>query len=87
MVTFGLIDFKTGEKYSTDKAYDGGIDGYHIDSEHRNLIVPSRVVIPPNIHLGVRSLLYSGFRQSAWRNDSLIRDCSIIKYCLLPGWY
>jgi hypothetical protein len=37
MVKFGLLDFKTREKYITDKAYDGGIDGYFIDSVNRNI--------------------------------------------------
>lgn len=37
LVTFGLLDFRSREKYITDKGYDGGIDGYYIDSEHRKV--------------------------------------------------
>lgn len=37
MVAFGILDFKKREKHITDKAYDGGIDGYYIDTEHRKI--------------------------------------------------
>lgn len=37
MVTFGILDFKAREKCVTDKSYDGGIDGYHIDRDHRKI--------------------------------------------------
>lgn len=36
-VLFGITDFKTRERYITDGSYDGGIDGYYIDSETRRI--------------------------------------------------
>src|ERR1700674_1457020 len=34
-VRFGLLDFTEREHFITDGGYDGGIDGYYIDSEAR----------------------------------------------------
>ncbi|MFI5095264.1 MAG: AIPR family protein [Candidatus Acidiferrales bacterium] len=36
-VSFGLLDFIEREHFVTDGAYDGGIDGYFIDSENRKI--------------------------------------------------
>lgn len=36
-VKFGLLDFKTREEFITDDSHDGGIDGYYIDSENKNI--------------------------------------------------
>lgn len=33
-VSFGLVDFDERERYITDDSYDGGIDGYFINSEN-----------------------------------------------------
>lgn len=34
-VAFGLVDFEERERYVTDGKYDGGIDGYFINSDNR----------------------------------------------------
>jgi hypothetical protein len=34
-VRFGLLDFVEREHFITDGAYDGGIDGFYIDSEQK----------------------------------------------------
>ena len=36
-VKFDLMDFEKREYYITDGANDGGIDGYFIDSEHKEI--------------------------------------------------
>jgi hypothetical protein len=36
-VTFGILDFSEREEYITDDPYDGGIDGYFIDKEDKNI--------------------------------------------------
>ncbi|MBN2590828.1 MAG: AIPR family protein [Sedimentisphaerales bacterium] len=36
-VSFGLLDFDEREHYITDGSYDGGIDGYYINSENKTI--------------------------------------------------
>ena len=36
-VMFGVADFKVRERTITDKGYDGGIDGYYIDTESKTI--------------------------------------------------
>jgi hypothetical protein len=36
-VSFGLLDFNEREHYITDGSYDGGIDGYYINSENKTI--------------------------------------------------
>jgi hypothetical protein len=38
-VMFGIEDFKSREEFITDGGYDGGIDGYYIDSHNQKIIV------------------------------------------------
>ena len=37
MVNFGILNFKDRERIITDKGYDGGIDGYFIDTNQRTI--------------------------------------------------
>jgi len=37
-VIHGLIDFKDREKYVTDGTNDGGVDGYYIDEEKKEIV-------------------------------------------------
>jgi hypothetical protein len=36
-VSFGILDFNEREHFITDGSYDGGIDGYYINSENRTI--------------------------------------------------
>lgn len=36
-VSFGILDFSDREYYVTDGSYDGGIDGYYINSENKTI--------------------------------------------------
>lgn len=38
-VSFGLMSFVEREKFITDGSYDGGIDGYYIDSESKQIYI------------------------------------------------
>src|SRR6185369_7124481 len=38
-VMFGIIDFDEREKNITDGSYDGGIDGYHIENETKQIYI------------------------------------------------
>jgi hypothetical protein len=48
-VRFGILDFRDREHFITDGTYDGGIDGYYISSEEREIyIVQSKFRTSPS---------------------------------------